>query len=538
MINFWNWYTELFTKGDGTILAATSATIAAATFILNFIIKQLFKSDIVVELLKSFVLLFFRFWYIALIVISGLVIFNETAGLLGNYFSVRFVSILIVVLFIFDGIASLIQSRINNNKSPSITIYGCFSINDNKSITVDTTAEELNQKIKSVINSVSEHYSYRSNFVEIHFKEFPKIVPLFLGYTKLNDKIKGSVYKGQNVSSLHFIRNKVESKLTVTIYYNEKNLANPDPIQAAEKFLNNLAFSSNLNNIQIVELSVKIYLFLFSLSHLDILLDRKEYDKVHYTLDSCDKLVLEIKNDLAKISKDYEEQVQQFLTFWMSTFERYRSLAFLEQKEFSAAIKHIFNAISLNPHFPYESYEILMPNYSKRYGIELLPSLNGAQEFLEFSSSEQLENLRVVEELSSQVKFKDATYHYQIVHELMRRGDKVETVKLIEDELSKLDSKQPFILVTKSEILKHLEKGSEKINEIYLERFDECIRNLKEALILDPNFILIHTKLATLLFLNGIHFSNDTIIDEAVNEYKKGLHFMTQLGFRMTIRET
>lgn len=66
-----------------------------------------------------------------------------------------------------------------------------------------------------------------------------------------------------------------------------------------------------------------------------------------------------------------------------------------------------------------------------------------------------------------------------------------------------------------------------------MERFDASINLLKEALKLDSEFPIIHTKLGILIMLKGMHFENDRLIEEGIKEYIEGMHIMTELGFKV-----
>ena len=65
-----------------------------------------------------------------------------------------------------------------------------------------------------------------------------------------------------------------------------------------------------------------------------------------------------------------------------------------------------------------------------------------------------------------------------------------------------------------------------------MDRFDECINILREIVKLDSEFPLLNTKLGMMIMMKGWHFKNDQLIEEGMKEYKKGMHFMIELGFK------
>ena len=102
----------------------------------------------------------------------------------------------------------------------------------------------------------------------------------------------------------------------------------------------------------------------------------------------------------------------------------------------------------------------------------------------------------------------------------------------LSEEFFKLDKTNPFILLTISEVIKYMEKGTEKYNEIYVARIDETINLLKDILKLDDDFPLIHTKIGLLTTMKGFHYDNEKMIEDGLKEYEKGMHFMSKLGFK------
>ena len=56
---------------------------------------------------------------------------------------------------------------------------------------------------------------------------------------------------------------------------------------------------------------------------------------------------------------------------------------------------------------------------------------------------------------------------------------------------------------------------------------------LKEILKIDSEFPLINTKLGLMIIMKGRHFNNEQLIKEGTEEYKKGMHFMIELGLNI-----
>jgi hypothetical protein len=163
----------------------------------------------------------------------------------------------------------------------------------------------------------------------------------------------------------------------------------------------------------------------------------------------------------------------------------------------------------------------------------MIPRLNETQKILETGISDG-ENNKIKENLLTQVKYAEATFNYEIIKEILLKSNSNEIENLLVDELKSLDRNNPFILYTVHEVIKYIKKGEEKFQEMYVARFDDCINLLNEILKLDSDFPLIHTKLGTMLFMKGVHFKDEELLKRSGEEYCKGIHIMTELGFDFT----
>ncbi len=132
---------------------------------------------------------------------------------------------------------------------------------------------------------------------------------------------------------------------------------------------------------------------------------------------------------------------------------------------------------------------------------------------------------------------------YTSVYTLCKHADKIipllhemyQRPTYAEDEIEKykkLNIQKLKEELTKNEVIKYIKKGTEKFNEMYVDRFDDCISILRETVKLDNDFPLLHTKLGIMIMMKGMHFKSEKLIEEGANEYKKGMHFMTELGFK------
>jgi len=485
------------------------------------------------ELMKFIFISLIKYWYLTLS-ISGLITFinfKTNYLYLGQLSSYKFILIVILLVMIFVSIFALLRELLKKYDPINIAIYGCFSVKENEYLTIDIDSESLNEKIENEMEKItSSFYSYRNKFIKTNNVILPKFLPIFLGTSGLNKFLRKRVAKTKHLATLHFIRDVNKQNVLAIINYDRDNLSNIDPISNAERLINNLSADKDLSSSKIIELSVKVYLLLFGQSLTDLMLEGKKYKEIHYILDDTEKLIDSIRTDAENLSIIHKSFLDNFLCFWTGYVERYKAVLLLEQKQFSGAVQHIIKSIKLNPYFPYDNYISLKHDYTKKYGIALTPTINATSKILETEIDVKAYD-DVKAELVKQVQYVETSFNYEIINCILQNDSSEKTVELILNEFDSLDKNNPFILLTKSEVIKYVKKGTEKFNEIYVERFDEIIELLREITKLDRDFPLINTKLGMMVMFKGIHLENEQLIEEGIKEYAKGMHFMSALGF-------
>lgn len=486
------------------------------------------------ELTKFIFTSLFKYWYLTLIITGLFFYFNFKTDYtyLGQFISYRFVLSVIVSVSTITTAVAIWKELFKKYEAINVALYGCFSVKENEYLTIDIDSENLNEKIEKVTKTVtSTLFSYRTNLIKTNIIIIPKFIPILLGHNGLNKFIMKRVIKEKHLATLHFIRDINKQNVSFIINYNKNRLTNTNPIVNAERLINSLSADNDLNSSKTIELSIKIYLLLFGQSLTDLMLDVKDLSNVHYILDDTEKLIADIRNDAVNFSEAHKNELEDFLNFWTSYVERYKAILLLEQKQFTGAVQHIVKSIKLNPYFPYDSYASLKQDFTKKYGIALASILNDTNKILE-TNIDEAANDNVKAELMKQVQYVETTFNYDIMKGILYNENTKEIGDLLISELDKLDKTNPFILLTKNEVFKYIKKGTEKFNEIYVDRFDECISILKETVKLDSEFPLLNTKLGMMIMMKGMHFNNQQLIEEGANEYKKGMHFMIELGFK------
>lgn len=505
--------------------------VGTATFILSIFLPKHFIT-LIRELIKFIFISLIRYWYITAF-ITGLIFFinyKTDCKYLSQFYSITFLlAVLISNIIIVPVIALLIQ-LFKTFKTFNIAYYGCFSVKENEYLTIDLDSENLNERFEKLHqNIIANHYCYKNGLIKTNIVKIPKFICILIGSKGINKFIQKRIVSKKHIASIHFIRDINKQNLTAIINFDKVNLVHTTPLDNAENLISSLSSDSNINNLKIIDISTKIYFLLFGQTMIDMMIDFKKFVEVHCVLDDSEKLLSEIFNISSDLADKHKSSILEFINYWKSYTERYRAIVLIEQNQFLGAIQHIMKSISLNPYYPYFDYGTLKQDFTKKYGIDLAPSINDAIKELDLELDE---NDNVKQNLEQQVEFVEATFNYQIVKEILKRENTEKIRNSLSEEFSKLDKTNPFILLTISEVIKYMEKGTEKYNEIYVARIDETINLLKDILKLDDDFSLIHTKIGLLSTIKGFYYENEKMIEDGLKEYEKGMHFMSKLGFK------
>lgn len=494
------------------------------TFIISIFLPKHFTTFIR-ELLKFMFKSIIKYWYILFFIIVFTLLLNY------KLLDISIITILISIIILDAIIVSSINLYIQFNQKYNlynVAFYGCFSVKKNEYLTIDIDSENLTERFERRIEEIHKnHYSYRNKVLENNIIKIPKFICIILGLQKLNAFIQKRIILQKHIASIHFIRNINNQELNVIINFDRNNINNTSIIDNAENLISNLSSDSNINNFKIIDISALIYFLVFGQLFNDMIIEQKKFKEVHYILDDSEKIIsnlISLSNEIPK-----KDLVIEFCNYWMGYIERYRAVLLMEQESYSGAIQHIIKSINYNPYFPYSDYATLKQDFTKKYGIELVPNYNNLNN--EINYEDDIDFNSVKNDLEQQINFIEVSFHYSVIKEILQKNN----TQAIRDELdrsfSKLDQTNPFVLLIISEIIKHMEKGSQKYNEIYIDRIDETVTLLKKVLEIDNDFPLIHTKIGTLMCIKGFHYDNEKIIEEGFKEYNKGIHIMSRLGF-------
>lgn len=515
--------------------------VGLATFILSVFLPKHFIT-LIREIIKFIFLSLINYWFIILF-ISSLIFFMNyytDCKYLDQFYSKTFTITILITNVLIVPIISLLIVLFKKYEPVNIAFYGCYSVKENEYLTVDIDSENLNERIEKNKEKISSSfYSYKNDLIKTNIVNLPKFLPIILGAKGLNKLISKRILSKKHLASIHFIRDINKQSLSVVINYDNEILIHSSSIENLELLIQKLSLDTNIHNSKIVDLSIKIYMLFFGQSMIDFLIGLKKLSEVHYILDDMENQLKHLENEAIDISDKHRSFFKHFINFWTGYIERYRGILLAQQDEFPAAIQHIIKSIKLSPYYPYEYYATLKQDYTKKYAINLTPKMNeiiediGEMELEAYITVKEYvkENEKVRDNLEKQVDYLFATFNYELLREIVLKDESDKTIKALLDGFEKLDKNDPFILLSIAEVIRFVKKGNEKYNAIYVSRFDETIKLLKEVLKLDSEFPLINTKLGSLMTMKGMYFDNEKLVREGMEEWQKGMHYMTQLGF-------
>lgn len=493
-----------------------------------FLPKQIFISirEFIVFGLKSIL----KYWkYNFLFILLSFFIYFKTT-LLNEIDISHLIFALAVLILIFSIIFSFVSIYLKLNKQNSLMIYGCYSSKEKEYLFLDLDAELINDKlIRECENLNNNLFILKSKTLSLDFLEFPKFIPIILGYRGTTRFFEKFISNNKHISSLYFIRDVTDQRILTNLNYNQNNFVNAELITLLTSLQDKISYEK-IDIKVIAVINLKLYVLVFGQSFLDYFVNSNDYKNSNRILEDTEKILLEVKGQIEQNITNELKEFKDFFNIWSSYIDRYKAILLIEQDELKGAISYIINSIQLNPYYPYSNYHTFKTNFSKRYGIELSYSIEGTSKEFEVDEINDFEKIR--EQLSESIVSKEAEFNTKIVQEIIRRDDKQLFLKYLEIELKVLDNSNPAILLLKSDILKYLPDGTEKINEIYYGRIDETISLLNEIIKIDNKFPIINAKIGSLMMSKAIHNGNEKDIENGIKIWTEGMHFLTELGFK------
>lgn len=219
------------------------------------------------------------------------------------------------------------------------------------------------------------------------------------------------------------------------------------------------------------------------------------------------------------------------------SYYRYKEILEFEKNNYDLAINYIVKSLDLNPYFPYNNYEEFKRIFATRYYLEMTSNLWDIYEYdTEIfdqkppkAEIEEFQNILSLRIESNIVLFTiDIVAGYILSRELTDKE-----IELIEKKLAEINNDVAKLLF-KTEILKILPKGHDKLNNLYLERLEESIEILTKIYELDNSFSLITHKTGILKTILGVAKGDDGLISEGTALIKLGFKELKSIGLDLT----
>lgn len=496
--------------------------------IVVFLPKQIFISirEFIVFGLKSIV----KFWKInCFLALLSIFVYYKTTSL-GKTNILHFVFISATLILLVSVIFSFVSIYLKLNKQNSLMIYGCYSSKEKEYLFLDLDAELVNDRlIKECEQLNNKLFVLRSNILSLDFLEFPKFIPIILGYRGTIRLFEKFIANKRHISSLYFIRDVSDQKILTNLNYDQTNFVNPELMSLLISLQNKIS-NEKIDIKEIAIINLKLNVLIFGQSCLDYFVHSKDYKNSNTIIEDTERILLEINEQIERNITNELKEFKDFFNIWSSNIDRYKAIVLLEQDELKGAISYIISSIKLNPYYPYSNYQTFKTNFSKRYGIELSYSIEKMSKDIELGDENDFEEIR--RQLSNSIVSKDAEFNTKIIQEIISKDIKKSSLAYLENELKTLDSSNPAILLLKSDIIKYLPDGTEKVNEIYFGRIDETVSILNEINKFDNKFPIINAKIGSLMMIKAFHNENEKDIENAIKIWSEGIHFLTELGFK------
>jgi len=499
-------------------------------FIVVFLPKHIFI------LIREFIIFgiksIFKFWILNIFITAIFYLCYLKTNYFAKVDSYLLEIALIVLLFCISYVVRFFSFYRKLNIQNSLFVYGCFSSKEKEYLILDLDAENINDRLNTKCEEIKRNnFIFKSNTLRLSFIEFPKFLPILLGYRGTKKIFDKFISKKKHISSLYFIRDINDLKLTTTLNFDSLNFTNPELLNNLSALLDKISNEKLLDIIEITEINLKLYILVFGQTFLDSFIQNKDFDSSTLIIQDSETILYDIKEQLElKFENGYQE-FKNFHEIWSSYLYRNKAVILLEQKQYKGAITHIFNSIRLNPYYPYSNYETFKTNYVKRYGLELSFSIEKITKEQEIESKNDFVKLR--DKINESIVSKDAELNTNVVLRIIEMDEDAVSLEFLEQELNNLDNRNPAVLLIKSEVIKYLPDNTEKVNRIYYGRIEESIGFLNKLIEIDNNFPMIKSKIGSLIMTRAFHTGNETEIEKGVKLWSEGMHFMTELGFKI-----
>ncbi|MDD5361082.1 MAG: hypothetical protein PHN88_03055 [Ignavibacteria bacterium] len=508
----------------------------------------LFLSDKARVIIRDFISYSFKsVWnHIYLAIISLIILCSTYFVFLDFYDSTLkyaiFITIYSIIIISIICCYSLYLSLFRKLNGNYIAIAGCFTIDTKGMFTIDSDSERISNLIYEKAYEYSKnHLSFSNNYFSIYNQIIPKFIATIIGINRVKKYLTWRIRRGDYNTVLYIIKNNNSSHLEYIIIANEFNFNTIDGFSNIGGFFSFLSAENKIVDASIIDASAMFYILVIGQSLLDPLMDNKDYEQANKLimkskelLDQCFKLV--------DLYYDPDNKILlNIRNMWSSQFEYYHGWYFYYTNNLKTSVQYFINALNINMYYPYESYDEFIREYTKQEVIEVTKTTDDIYNSMKNNKDNVKEHIgesRIQrEEIIKSLKYRFPLTINILKSIIVNHQDEIkDLVKTIKDEYNKLEKNHldnPLTYLFKYEIFKYMKKGSNKYNELYVERIPECKLYLKKCLELDEKYAYIYNKLGSILFIESLIKKDKTLLDEGMEYLAKGMHIYETMGLNI-----
>ena len=287
----------------------------------------------------------------------------------------------------------------------------------------------------------------------------------------------------------------------------------------------------------------KIFSAQMGQSVIDLATENGDFARCHRIIDDCMEIFQQSFSRIQHLLESaYSESLKVVEKDMLANLERYRAISYFNQREFVGGLRHLFKAIKLNPYFPYNRYEDFREAYNRKYVSAVAEQSKKIQEAIEESDDKEglvgkekfVHPGHDVDRIS---EFPFTQFYEELLTQVIQDADSQDVNDTILKHLSEAVVPEAFSLSFKGELYKYLPKGSKKYNLIYVDQIPEIIDFFEAALILDPDYVLLHGRIGTLMMILGMHSEEEdeqkTIFEAAFVRMNKAKETYSRLGYEI-----
>lgn len=477
--------------------------------------------------------LLLRSWGVILLLVTFSIIFFWYLTNL-NILNFKQILIICIVEMVAVNLALMIMER-NKARRNFYDIYigPCYTAKENDYLFTDLEAAHINVQIEKIVQGFTkDSTAYKLKIITLELFNIPKFLPALLGYERFNKFLERKAQTRAQLSSIYFIKSISDENLVAKVYFNNSKFANPLPLDYCEELINTINNEKNLAGNMKVDLILTIYMLALSLCYVDHIINDNFHQELMFMLQDVERNIVSVKDKSHLVSEISKQKILNFCAYWLGFTTRLKSISMFKQKLIIPALESIFKSIHQNPYFPYNNYETLKFDFTYKYIIQILPYVEEAYiAFPEQDSQVKLDSIRnAIDKLKNKVKAVETGYNYETVKSIIRDNLNDDVIKYLEECLAELDPNNPFHLMTRCEIQKHIPKGESIIDAIYVEQLPLCINLLQEILIIDNNFPVIWAKIGTFQGMLA-YVNSDTELElESNKNIMKGFQYLSEGG--------